>query len=78
MILDVIFQENDKLFIADFDKVHDVSDGGYERGYTAGYEKGETDGHNVGYAEGLAARTYEVWTFTLTDGTVVNKEVTLL
>lgn len=39
-----------------------LPDGGYERGYK----------------EGLAARTYEKWTFVLTDGTVVEKEVAML
>lgn len=35
-------------------------------------------GRSEGYAEGLAARTCEVWTITLVDGTVIEKEVALL
>ena len=78
--------------------VHNVSDGGYERGYAAGYEQGSEDGKEIGYAdgqkvgynegygvgkqdgynEGLAARTYETWTITLVDGSIVEKEVALL
>lgn len=38
------------------------------------YENGYTDG----YADGLAARKYETWTFTLADGSVIEKEVALL
>lgn len=35
-------------------------------------------GLSEGYAKGLAERRYEIWTITLTDGTVVEKEVALL
>jgi GTP-binding protein EngB required for normal cell division len=31
-----------------------------------------------GYTDGLSARTYETWTITLIDGTIVEKEVALL
>lgn len=48
----------------------DGSDEAYERGISEGYAKG--------HADGLAARTYETWTITLEDGTVVEKEVALL
>ena len=59
---------------------------GYEQGYAAGYEAGEAegvekgyaDGYREGYDEGLATRTYETWTITLVDGSVVEKEVALL
>ena len=51
-----------------------VSDGQYEKGYAIGYEQGE----RAGYTEGLAARKHETWTITLTDGSVVEKEVALL
>lgn len=51
---------------------------GYETGNAEGYAKGHTDGHTEGYEEGLAARTYETWTITLVDGTIIEKEVVLL
>lgn len=74
----VKFTEQGGTFKAKFGAVQNVSDGGYERGYAAGYEVGEVDGRGKGYAEGLAARAYETWTITLTDGTVIEKEVALL
>ena len=42
------------------------------------YENGYASGKQDGYNEGLAARTYEVWTITLVDGSTVEKEVALL
>lgn len=63
MNIDVVFQENECSFDANFGQVQTASDGGYERGYEAGYE------------EGLAARTYEIWTVTYVDGTVEEIEV---
>lgn len=62
MILDVKFSESNQSFSLAFGEVQNLSDGGYERGY----------------AEGLAARTHETWTLTLTDGSIVEKEVALL
>jgi hypothetical protein len=70
--------ESSQTFSAKFGEVYNISDGGYERGYEAGYVRGQKEGEQKGYADGLAARTYEIWTFTLTDGTVVEKEVALL
>ena len=78
MKIDVVFHENEKSFEAAFGEVHNVSDGGFDRGYAAGYKKGEDDGLEKGYADGLAARRYEVWTITLADGSIVEKEVPLL
>ncbi len=78
MKLDVMFQENKTSLKADFGEVNNISDGGYERGYASGYDKGEAEGHKTGYAEGLSKREYEIWTFTLVDGTIVEKEVALL
>lgn len=43
-----------------------VNENDYEEGYQKGYE------------EGLAKRTYETWTLTLADGSVIEKEVALL
>ncbi len=57
-----VLSEISQTFAATFGEVHNLSDGGYERGY----------------ADGLAARTHETWTLTLVDGTVVEKEVALL
>lgn len=55
---------------------------GYQKGETVGHERGHAegyaDGHITGYAEGLAARTYENWTITLVDGSIIEKEVALL
>ena len=66
MNFDVEFHVTDQTFRPQFGEVHNISDGGYERGYGEGYE------------EGLAARTYETWTITYVDGTVEEKEVALL
>ncbi len=51
---------------------------GNSDGYSTGHEAGYSEGVEKGYNDGLAARTYEVWTITLTDGTIVEKEVALL
>ena len=53
MIIDVAFQENNCTFDPNFGEVHNVSDGGYERGYAAGYEVGNTDGYTKGHTEGV-------------------------
>lgn len=74
----VKFEELEQTLVAEFGEVQNVSDGGFERGYKAGYEKGEADGLRKGYDEGLAARSYEIWTITLADGSIVEKEVPLL
>lgn len=66
----VTFVEQEMKLVANFGQTHRVSDGGFERGY----EQGVADG----YKQGLSARTYETWTITLVDGTVVEKEVALL
>ena len=56
------FAESEQSFELDFEEVQTASDGGYEQGYEAG----------------LAARRYETWTITLSDGNVIEKEVALL
>lgn len=40
MRFDVKFQERNSAFAAQFGEVHEVSDGGFERGYAAGYADG--------------------------------------
>lgn len=56
MRLNVRFERSNQTFDADFGKVCNVSDGGYDRGYSAGYEagyaKGETDGYSKGVKDG--------------------------
>lgn len=78
MILNITFQENNQLFSSDFGEVQMASDGGYEQGYEVGYGAGYENGLHIGYQEGLDERRYEIWTFTLDDGTIVEKEVPLL
>lgn len=106
MTFRVKFSEQGGSFRARFGETHNISDGGYERGYAEGYEtgnaegyarghtegveegyadgdaqgyeRGYAEGYSNGYGEGLAARTFETWTITLADGTVVEKEVALL
>lgn len=62
MKLKVIFKEQNSTFKINFGNVIDTSDGGYVQGYN----------------DGLAQRKYETWTFTLTDGTVIEKQIALL
>lgn len=78
MTFRVKFSEQSGSFRARFGAVQTASDGGFDRGYAEGYEKGNADGYRKGYDEGLAARTYETWTITLVDGTIVEKDVALL
>lgn len=52
MNINVTFEESACNLRADFQQVTNVSDGGFERGYSAGYDAGESDGHAAGYAEG--------------------------
>lgn len=78
MRLDVNFEESRQTFDANFGEIQTAGDGGFERGYEAGYVKGNADGYTKGHTDGLATRTYETWTITLVDGTIVEKEVALL
>lgn len=56
MKLDVKFTELTNSFETVFGEVHNISDGGFERGYaegeTKGYEKGYTEGEVKGFADG--------------------------
>lgn len=78
MEFDLIWFEEDDSFELDFEEISIITDGGFEKGYQEGYENGANDGYQEGYSEGLAQRTYETWVITLTDGTVIEKEVALL
>lgn len=51
MRLDIKFEEQSKVLPIQFGEVHEVSDGGYDRGYA----DGETAGYSNGYTEGEAA-----------------------
>lgn len=50
----VKFSESNQNFKPQFGEVHNISDGGYERGYAKGYEVGNADGYTKGHAEGYA------------------------
>lgn len=50
----VDFHVSDQTFKPDFDKVNNISDGGYERGYNAGHVDGEAAGYKVGRTDGYA------------------------
>lgn len=52
MKLEVKFSENNKSFSPKFSEVHNISDGGYERGYSEGYKVGFADGSDKGYKSG--------------------------
>jgi hypothetical protein len=56
MILEMEFEESTCEIPLDFGEVHEVSDGGYEKGYAegeaVGYEKGNADGYETGYKDG--------------------------
>ena len=72
------FEEENREFNLKYGEVIQVSDGGFESGYEQGFETGSNDGYSKGYNEGLKQRTYEIWTITLKDGSVIEKEVALL
>lgn len=63
MILDVKFHESNQSFAPQFGEVHNISDGGYDRGYAEGYETGNAEGYTKGHTEGVEqgyADGYEV------------------
>ena len=90
MEFDLIWFEEDGSFDLEFEEISIITDGGFEKGcqegyeagandgYQIGYEDGTNDGYQEGYEEGLAHRTYEPWVITLTDGTIIEKEVGLV
>lgn len=53
-MIDVKFTSSKNSFNPSFEKVNDVSDGGYERGLAEGYENGKNDGLSEGYIKGEA------------------------
>ena len=53
MNLNVKFSESNQSFDLKLGEVHNISDGGYERGYATGYEKGNAEGYDTGHAEGV-------------------------
>ncbi len=53
MAFEVKFDMTDQSFTPAFDAVINVSDGGFERGYTQGYDKGNAEGYAQGHAEGV-------------------------
>jgi len=79
MKLDVKFAENECSFGVGFGEVNNISDGGYERGYSAGYEDGldscvttisgidlhdrSTDTQNA-YLQGSMLKQYNGWITT--------------
>ncbi len=52
MKYDFQYQSGARSFEADFGRVTNATDGGFERGYAAGYTEGETTGYTKGQAEG--------------------------
>ena len=63
MKLEVKFSESKQSFAPQFGEVHNITDGGFERGYAAGkvdgyddgYTDGAADGYATGYDRGVAA-----------------------
>lgn len=53
MNLDVTFEESKQSFAPQFGEVHNITDGGYEKGYDEGKEAGYTEGETVGYEKGF-------------------------
>lgn len=47
MKLDVLFREAEQCFSTEFGEVHNVSDGGFDRGFAQGYEDGKTFGEST-------------------------------
>ena len=68
------FGESNQEFPISIGEFTDLAEGERKQAYYDGYKKG----YGEGYADGLAARTYETWTITLADGTIIEKEVALL
>lgn len=52
MKLNVKFSESKQTVIPRFGEIHNISDGGFDRGYAEGFTKGRQDGYNAGFTEG--------------------------
>ena len=65
MILNVKLVEKDAVFDTNFGEVHNISDGGFERGYaegeTKGYQKGYTEGETKGFEDGAKSEYDRFW-----------------
>lgn len=53
MAFEVKFNVSNQSFTPSFGEVHNISDGGFERGYAAGYEEGNTEGYTKGHTDGV-------------------------
>lgn len=53
MKLGVKFEQSKQRFKTNFGTVHNISDGGYERGYAEGYEIGNEEGYTEGHTDGV-------------------------
>ena len=62
------FSEQKLKFDTEFGEVYNVSDGGYERGYSAGYETGHTEGYEQGETDGYVKGEADGYDRGHTDG----------
>lgn len=60
--------ESNQAFVATFGEVHNISDGGYERGFEAGKIEGYENGKNDGITEGIEQGKAEGYTQGKADG----------
>lgn len=70
MIIEATLIENEMTIEADLGEVHNISDGGYERGHAEGYEAGHTEGYAEGSEEGLARGRAEGYAEGYAEGSV--------
>lgn len=68
MKLEAKFSENNKSFSPKFSEVHNISDGGYERGYSEGYKVGFSDGSAEGHKSGKSEGYIEGFNTGYSDG----------
>lgn len=57
MRLEVEFTQSNQTLDIDFGEVHNISDGGYEKGFAEGKTKGHAEGYEKGYNTGLTEGT---------------------
>ena len=74
MKLVVNFAETDQTFKTNFEAVHNITDGGYERGYDAGYIVGNTEGYKKGHAAGVKEGYDEGYNVGNTEGYKIGLE----